>query len=145
MVEIHDSIEIQASEETVWEFISQLENITRWYTKMVGYWPLGDGNMGVGSYFRLDWTVSDHAEPCECNILTWVLPTEISFQLSNIDMVEADITWMIAGQNGSTRVEVRESIDMAHSGRFEDRFFVGPEAESRLLENLKTLKGLLES
>ncbi len=77
--------------------------------------------------------------------MTWVSPAEISFHVSNIDMVEADITWTIAGQNGSTRVEVRESIDMAHSGRFEDRFFVGPEAESRLKDNLKTLKGLLES
>lgn len=145
MVEIHDSIDIQASVEAVWEFISNLENITRWYTKMVGFGQLDEGEMGVGTYFRLDWIVNDHAEPCECNILTWAPPTEISFHVSNIDMVEADITWLITVQNGSSRVDVRESIEMAHSNSFEDRFFVGPEAESRLQDNLKALKGLLES
>lgn len=89
--------------------------------------------------------MNDHAEPCECNILTWAPPNEISFHVSNIGMVEADITWNSTGQNGSTRVEVHESIEMAYSDRFEDRFFVGPEAETRLQDNLKTLKGLLEA
>lgn len=42
-------------------------------------------------------------------------------------------------------MEVHESIEMAYSDRFEDRFFVGPEAETRLQDNLKTLKGLLEA
>lgn len=145
MVEIHDSIGIQTSASAVWEFISNLENITRWYTKMVGYGQLDEGEIGVGTYFRLDWTVNEHAEPCECKILTWVPPSEISFHVSNIGMVEADITWKITGQDGSTRVEVHESIEMAHSGRFQDRFFVGPEAESRLHDNLVALKGLLDA
>lgn len=49
MVEIHDSIVIQTSENSVWEFISNLENITRWYSKMVGYGKLDEGDPGVGT------------------------------------------------------------------------------------------------
>ncbi len=144
MVKIHESIDVQASAKSVWEFLSNLENIPRWYSKMVGYGQLSKGESGAGTYFRLDWVVNDHAEPCECNIVEWESPKVISFHVSNIGMVEADITWNITGGDQGTRVEVIESIEMAHSGRFEDRFFVGPEAESRLRDNLVTLKGLLE-
>ena len=145
LAKIHESIDIQANQESVWEFLSNLENISGWYSKMVGYRQLSEGETGVGTYFRLDWIVNDHAEPCECNILEWQPPSVIRFHVSNIGMVEADITWNIIGGDESTRVEVIESIEMAHSGRFEDRFFIGPEAESRLRDNLVTLKGLLES
>jgi len=144
MVKIEYSIDIQVSEQTVWDFLSNLDNIPSWYTKMVGYSQLSDGEPGVGTMFRLDWTVNDHAEPCECNILEWDPPSLISFHVSNIGMVEADITWKISGGDVSTHVEVQESIEMAHSSRFEDRFFVGPKAETGLQDNLVALKGLLE-
>ena len=86
MVKIEYSIDIQVSEQTVWDFLSNLDNIPSWYTKMVGYSQLSDGEPGVGTMFRLDWTVTDHAEPCECNILEWDPPSLISFHVSNIGM-----------------------------------------------------------
>jgi uncharacterized membrane protein len=143
---MHSSIRIDAPPETVFDFVDEWRNATRYLHRLVRWEPVNDEpETGVGTVFRVGIQAGPTRLDGKLEVTEYVRPERISIRSIDGPRVVGGWTFAPAG-DGATQVSLRASFDFPGglAGRLVGSF-VGRNGQKDLDMSLRDLKRLVES
>ena len=144
MGDMQSAIHIGAPPETVFDFVDDWRNATRYLHRLVKWEPIdGDAKMGIGTVFRVGIQAGPTRLDGKLEVTDYARPEKISIRSTDGPRVVGG--WTFAPDDGGTRVTLRASFDLPGgiAGRLVGSF-IGRNGQKDLDASLRDLKRLVE-
>jgi len=138
-------VRIEAPAETVFDFVNDWRNATRYLHRLVRWEPVDpDAETGVGTVFRVGIQAGPTRLDGKLEVTDYARPEKISIQ--SIDGPRVVGGWTFTADGDATHVSLRASFDLPGgiAGRLVGSF-VGRNGQKDLDASLRDLKRLVES
>jgi uncharacterized membrane protein len=144
MGEMRSSTYIDAPPETVFDFVDEWRNATRYLHRLVKWEPVDhDAHMGVGTVFRVGIQAGPTRLDGKLEVTDYERPSRISIR--SVDGPRVIGGWTFTPDEAGTRVMLRASFDLPGgiAGRLVGTF-ISRNGQRDLDESLRDLKRLVE-
>ncbi len=147
MAHVERSIDIQASPQTVFKTLTDLDRLPNWSTVTVSTHAVPDGDLKAGDTFRQTLRVLGRNIDCDWRVTEADAPDRIAYEATAAGGGQLRMAQHVRGDEGGSRVELTLDYELpgGFAGELADRAYVERRNEREAEHSLQNLKELIES
>jgi uncharacterized protein YndB with AHSA1/START domain len=140
-MKVQRSIEIKATPEKIWPWLTEPEKIMKWFTLLKKFEYTGDKRGGAGTTFYYEEKSGGQLMKMNYKVTEWVENRKIAFGVTSGSLKKDDQVWGIEPTPAGSRFTMFEDLEMGILGKLAAPFIkmmVGKDME-KILGNLKKM------
>jgi uncharacterized protein YndB with AHSA1/START domain len=138
-MKVQRSVEIKATPEKVWPWLTEPEKIMKWFTLLKKFEYTGEKRDGPGATFYYEEKSGGQLMKMNYKVSEWVENKKIAFVLTSGSLKKDDQVWSLESTTAGSRFTMFEDLEMGILGKVAAPFIkmmVGKNME-KILANLK--------
>jgi uncharacterized protein YndB with AHSA1/START domain len=146
-MKVQRSIEIAATPEKIWPFLTMPEKILKWFTLLKKFEYTGDKRSGAGTTFYYEEKSSGQLMKLNYKVTEWVENKKLAFSVTSGSLKKDDQVWSIEAIPAGSRFTMFEDLEMPMGifGKIIGALFGGMMIGKNIEKILANLKRLAEA